>query len=131
MAVEALKDSALLKALKDLFADVSDLLQKEIRLARAEVTAAISGKVQAGIWMAAAGLLGFIALLLLIQAIVFGIASLGLGVHWASLIVAVVLAAAAAGAFFYGRSLAQEPLAPNRTIRQIHEDIGAVREQLT
>jgi len=131
MAAEALKDSALLKALKDLFADLADLLQKEVRLARAEVTAAVSGKVQAGVWMAAAGLLALIAALLVIQAIVFGLASLGLGLHWASLIMAIVLGAGAAGAFFYGRSLASGSLAPNRTIRQIKDDIGAVREQLT
>ena len=131
MAAEALKDSALLKALKDLFADLADLLQKEVRLARAEVTAAVSGKVQAGVWMAAAGLLALIAALLVIQAIVFGLASLGLGLHWASLIMAIVLGGGAAGAFFYGRSLASGSLAPNRTIRQIKDDIGAVREQLT
>jgi len=131
MAGESLTDSALLKGLKDLFADLADLVKKEVRLARAEVTAAISSAVQAGIWMAAAGLLGLIAALLLIQAIVFGIASLGVGVGWASLIVAVVLAALAAGAFFYGRSLAKGSVAPKRTLRQVNQDIGAVREQLT
>jgi hypothetical protein len=131
MAGESLKDSALLKTLKDLFADLADLVKKEVRLARAEVTAAISAAVQAGVWMAAAGLLGLIAALFLLQAIVFGIASLGIGVGWASLIVAVLLGAAAAGAFFYGRSLAKGSVAPKRTLRQINEDIGAVREQLT
>ncbi len=131
MAGESLKDSALLQSVKDLFSDLADLLQKEFRLARAEMTAALTGAVQAGVWMAAAGLLGLIAALFFLQAVVFGIASLGVGVGWASLIVAVLLAASAAGAFFYGRSLTKGSVAPKRTLRQINEDIGAVREQLT
>ena len=121
----------LVSALKELFADLSDLFRKEIRLAKAEVKQSVSNGLQAGIWMAAAGLLGLIALLVLIQAIVFGLASLGLGVGWASLIVAVVLAAAAAGLFFYGLSLARSAASPKRTLRQVNQDIAAAREQLT
>jgi len=131
MAHEALQDSPLIRTLKDLFADLSDLVRKEVRLARAEVAEAVAGGVHAGIWMAAGGLLALITVLLVVQAIVFGIASLGIGLHWASLIVAAVLAAAAAAAFFYGRSLAKGSLTPRRTLRQINDDIGAVREQLT
>jgi uncharacterized membrane protein YqjE len=131
MAYEALQDSPLIRTLKDLFADLSDLVRKEVRLAKAEVAETVAGGVQAGIWMAVAGFLALIAVLLLVQAIVFGIASFGIGLHWASLIVAVVLAAIAAGAFFYGRSLAKGSLTPKRTLKQINEDIGAVREQLT
>jgi hypothetical protein len=51
-------------------------------------------------------------------------------VGWASLIVGAVLGLLAAGAFFYGRSLAGS-LTPNRTMQQINRDITAVREQLT
>lgn len=130
MAHEAIKDSTLIKALGDLFTDLSDLVRKEIRLARAEMTEAVSSGVQAGAWMAAAGLLALIVALLLVQAAVFAIASLGLALHWACLIVAAVLAAAAAGAFFYGRSLARGRLTPRKTLKQINRDIGTAREQL-
>ena len=123
-------DLTLVSALKEVFADLKDLLHKEFRLAKAEMRQAVADSVKAGVWMAVAGFLGVLALLLLIQAVVFGIASLGLGVGWASLIVAAVLALAAAGAFFYGRSLAGD-LTPNRTMQQINRDITAVREQLT
>jgi hypothetical protein len=124
-------DLTLVSALKEVLSDFSDLLKKELRLARAEVTESVKTGLQAGIWMAAAGLLGLVAVLLLLQAIVFGLASLGLGVGWASLIVAVVLVVAAAAAFFYGRSLARDSMRAERTIRQVNRDITAVREQLT
>ena len=130
MRNEGSRDLTLVSALKDLFADLRDLIQKEVRLAKAEMGEAVAGGLKAGIWMAGAGLLALIAGLLLIQAIVVGLASLGLGIGWASLIVAVVLGAAAAGAFFYGRSLAGS-LTPKRTMRQVNQDVAAVREQLT
>jgi VIT1/CCC1 family predicted Fe2+/Mn2+ transporter len=124
-------DQALVGALKDILSDASDLFRKEIRLARAEVARSLSNGLQAGIWMAAAGVIGFVAMLVLIQALIFGIASLGLGLGWASLIVAVLLAAAAAGAFFYGRSLTSRVQAPKRVVKQVNQDVTAVREQFT
>jgi hypothetical protein len=122
--------STLVEALKDALADLRQLVQAELRLAKAELGAALAGGVKAGIWMAVAGLIGLMAVLFLLQAIVFGLASLGLGVGWASLIVAVILLAVAAGAFFYGRAQVK-PLTPTRTIRQVNRDVAALREQLT
>jgi len=121
----------LVNVLKDLFADFSDLVKKEIRLARAEMTEAVKGGLQAGLWMAAGGVLAIIAALVLLQAIIFGLASLGLGLGWAALIVAVALGALAAGAFIYGRSLTRGSIKPDRALRQINRDVAAVREQLT
>jgi hypothetical protein len=121
----------LVNVLKDLFADLSDLVKKEVRLARAEMTEAVKGGLQAGLWMGVGGVLAFIAALVLLQAIIFGLASLGLGLGWAALIVAVALGALAAIAFFYGRSLARGSLKPDRALRQINRDVAAVREQLT
>ena len=127
MAHDGLRNSPPLDALKDLFGDVSDLVRKEIRLAKAEIGAKISAGVTAGAWMAAAGFLALIAILLLVQALVFFIASFGIGMHWACLIVALVLLAAAGGLFFYGRSRARESFGPMRTVEQISKDIRAVR----
>lgn len=124
---EGIKDSALVAALRDLMSDVSDLLRKEMRLARAEITQMAAKGAQAGALMALAGVLGIVSLLLIVEAMVFGIASLGLAMHWASLIVAVLLAAIAAAIFFYGRALARGSFAPERTLVQINKDISAVR----
>jgi putative superfamily III holin-X len=62
---------------------------------------------------------------------VFGIASFGLALHWSCLIVAAVLGAGAAAAFFRGRANAQEELTPTRTINQIKQDIATTKEKLS
>jgi hypothetical protein len=131
MAHEQLKTSALPRALSDVVADLADLFQKEMRLARAEISAKISSKLQAGIWMSVAGVLGLVAALLLVQALVFGIASFGIALHWSCLIVAGVMAAGGALAFLKGRADAQEDMTPTVTIRQIKQDITTAKEQLT
>ena len=83
MAYEQLKQSGFANSLSATLADLSDLFQKELRLARAEMSEKLSVKVRAGVWMMVAGLFGLIAFFLLIQAAVFGIASFGIALHWA------------------------------------------------
>ena len=131
MALDRLQNSGLTHAFTDLLADLGDLLQKEIQLAKAEVTEKISSRLQASIWMVGAGLLALIAVLLVVEAAVFAIASFGLALHWSCLVVAAVLAAAAVAIFFYGRSLAEGDLMPTRSARQISQDIRTAKEQLT
>ena len=93
MAYDTLRNTGLVRALSDVLADLSDLVQKEIRLAKAEVTEKISAKLQASVWMVAAAVEGLIAALLVIQGIVFAIASFGLALHWSCLLVAAALRA--------------------------------------
>jgi uncharacterized membrane protein YqjE len=127
MTHESLRDSTLVSALKDLVADLSDLMRKELRLARAELAEKISLGMQAGIWMAVAAILMVLAGLLVIQSIVFGIASFGVPLHWSALIVAAVCVVIAAGSFLYGRSVARTSFGPSRTLSQIDKDIRAIR----
>jgi hypothetical protein len=131
MAHDAIRNSTLVRTVGDVLGDLSDLVQKEIRLARAEFTAKMTSGVQAGLWMLVAALLGFVASLLVIEAIVFALASFGLAIYWACLLVAGVLAVCGAAAFAYGRSAANEMLVPMRGAGQINEDIRTIREQLT
>ena len=131
MALDRLQNSALTRAFTDLFADLGDLVQKEMQLAKAELTEKITSRLQASIWMVAAGLLALIAGLLVVQAAVFAIASFGLALHWACLVVAAVLAAGALAAFSYGRSAMDDDLIPKRSVRQISQDIRTAKEQLT
>ena len=131
MAHEQLKNAALPRALSDVVADLADLFQKEMRLARAELSEKISTKLHAGIWMSAGGVLAVVAVLLLVQAAVFGIASFGIALHWSCLIVAGALLAIGAGAYFKGKADAQEELTPTRTMNQIQRDIRATKEQLS
>jgi len=131
MALDRLQNSGLTHAFTDLLADLGDLLQKEIQLAKAEMTEKITSRLQASIWMLGAGLLVFIVVLLVVEAAVFAVASFGLALHWACLLVASVLAVAAIATFFYGRSLTEGDLMPKRSTRQISQDIRTAKEQLT
>jgi len=131
MALDRLQHSGLAQAFTDLLADLGDLLQKEVQLAKAEVTEKITSRLKASIWMVGAGLLALIAGLLVVEAAVFAIASFGLALHWACLVVAGVLAAGALAAFYYGRSVADDDLLPERSARQISQDIRTAKEQLT
>jgi uncharacterized membrane protein YgcG len=131
MAHDRLQNSSLTKALTDLFADLADLVQKELQLAKTEITEKIAARLRASIWTIVAGVLGMVAALLVVEAAVFFIASFGLGLHWSCLLVAAVLAAGGAAAFYHGRSGAEEELLPRRAASQITEDIRTAKEQLT
>jgi type IV secretory pathway VirB2 component (pilin) len=131
MDYDRLRNSGLMQAVTDLFADLADLLQKELQLAKAEITEKIVSRLRASVWMVAAGVLAIVAVLLLIEAAVFGIASFGIALHWSCLIVTGVLLLIAAAAFFQGRAAAEGELMPTRTAKQISQDIKTAKEQLT
>jgi hypothetical protein len=131
MALERIKEAALPHTVSNVVADLADLFQKEMRLARAELSDKITTKLQAGVWMSAAGVLALIAGLLVVQAVVVGIASYGIALHWSCLIVAGVLAAFAVMLFFKGRFDAKGELAPTRAINQVKQDIATAKEQLS
>jgi hypothetical protein len=131
MDYDRLRNSGLVQAVTDLFADLADLLQKELRLAKTEITEKIVSRLRASVWMVVAGVLPIVAVLLLIEAAVFGIASFGIALHWSCLIVAGVLLLIGAAAFFQGRAAAEGELMPTRTAKQISQDIKTAKEQLT
>jgi hypothetical protein len=126
---QPLRESVIVRAMTDLLADLSDLIQKEARLARAEVTAKLTSRLRGGVWMAVGGLLGLVAALFVLEGVVFALAHAGMPLHWACLLVAAVVAIAAAVAFHAGRSQGDGELAP-RTARQFDETLRTVREQL-
>jgi hypothetical protein len=131
MAYEHLKNAALPRTLLDVVADIADLLQKEMRLAQAEIAAKLSAKLQAGVWMLAAGVLGLMAALLLVAGLVLFIASYGIALHWSCLIVAGVFGTVAMLAFLKGRADAEDGIAPARTLRQLKQDIAVAKEHLS
>ena len=131
MPFDGIRNSALIRTISDVLEAVPDLFRKEIRLAQVEFSEKIKDGVKASVWMIVAGFLALISFFILIEAVIFGIASLGLALHWSCLIVAAVIGAAAAGAFFYGHSTMPDTLVPARSVREINEDIRTVKEQLT
>src|SRR6185312_7206223 len=126
---ERLKDSLLIGTLSDVVGDVADLLQKELRLAKAELSEKLSTKLRAGLWMSITAALAIFAALVLIEAAIFAIASYGLALHWSCLIVAAALVVAAAGAYAIGNADARASVTPTRTLRQVRQDVVAAKER--
>jgi hypothetical protein len=129
--VEHLKNSALPRVLSEVIGDVTGLLQKEIRLAQAEISEKISHKLRAGAWLSATAIAGLTVVMLVVEALVFGIAAYGIAIHWACLIVAAMMAAIAGTAFFLGKADVEESVAPTRSMHNLKRDFSTATEQLT
>ena len=131
MVGDQLKTSTAASALGHVLRDLTDLVQKEMRLGQAEFSANLSAKLEGGVWWAAAAALAGIAFLLVVQAAVFVIASYGVLMHWSCLIAAAVVSLVAVLAYLIGRQDASVALMPSRTIHQIQQDVILSKEQLT
>ena len=124
--------SSLPNAFSRVITDLADLMQKEMRLARAELSEKLSITIRAGVWMSVAAVLAILAALLVVQACVLGLsAATGIALHWSSLIVAALLAAGGGAAFAKGKADVPEQLAPDRAIHQVKQDIAVAKEQFT
>jgi Co/Zn/Cd efflux system component len=131
MAYEALKESVLSRTVSDLLADFTDLMQKEIRLARTEISDKVSAKLRGMVWMVVAGLLGLVVALLILEGIVFALIGWGLSPAISCLLVAAVVAILAAVLFYQAKSILAEKFLPARAARQFNQDIRTAKEQLT
>ena len=124
--------SSLPNAFSKVVTDLADLMQKEMQLARAELSEKLSIGFRAGVWMSAAAVLAITSVFLIVQASVLGLsAATGVALHWSCLIVAAVLAAAAGAGFSKGRADVPEQLTPDRAINQVKQDIAVAKEQFT
>jgi putative superfamily III holin-X len=124
--------SSLPDAFSKVITDLADLMQKEMRLAQAELSEKLSISIRAGVWMSVAVALAIVGGLLIVQAIVLGLsAATGMALHWSCLVVAAVLAGAAGAAFTKGKADVPHQLTPDRTINQVKQDIAIAKEQFT
>ena len=124
--------SSLPNAFSKVVTDLADLMQKELQLARAELSEKLSISIRAGVWMSAAAVLAITSVFLIVQASVLGLsAATGVALHWSCLILAAVLAAAAGAGFSKGRADVPEQLTPDRAINQVKQDIAVAKEQFT
>ena len=122
------------RSIKDLLSDLSNsittLFRKEIQLARAETSEKITQVAVALGSLVGGAILALAALIVLLQALVIGLAAAGIPAGWASLIVGVVVAAIAYVMIHKGTSdLKASHLAPNRTVDSIKRDAQVVKEQ--
>ena len=124
--------SSLPNSFSKVVTDLADLMQKEMRLAQAELSEKLSISIRAGVWMSAAAVLAIVGVFLIVQAIVLGLsAASGIALHWSCLIVAAVLAGAAGAAFAKGRADVPHQLTPDRAINQVKQDLAVAEEQFT
>ena len=130
MAEESLWETRLIRVVTDLGTDLADLVQKELRLARTEILQKLTLGLQAGAWFAIAGVLGLFAVVLILEALVFGIAAAGIPLWGSCLLVAFLLCVLAAIALFYARRQSSEDMTPVRSARQFTRAVGTVKEQL-
>jgi uncharacterized membrane protein YqjE len=109
--------------------DISELVRKEVQLAKLELREEMTKASKAGGKLGAASVIGYLALLLASFAVVWGLAEV-LSVGWAFLIVAVVYAVVAAVLFKSGRSQLREVSAmPRQTMDTLKEDAEWARAQ--
>jgi hypothetical protein len=130
MTTERLRASPLPRALSDVVVDVADLVQKEMRLARAEIGQKLSNKLRAGTWMLIAAAVALIAFLMLIEGLALWIATFGISLYASHWIIGAALALISVLAYFAGRADARESLAPERTIHQVNRDMIETKERL-
>lgn len=131
MARERLRQPSLPEAFSEVLSDLADLFRKELRLARAELSANVSTKLRGGIWLGLAGLFGLAAFALVLGGLVSWITTFDVTLHVAFLIVAAAVGLLAILAYLVGWKEAQTELAPSRTISQVKQDIETTKEQLT
>ena len=127
MTNDSFQKTSAVRLIASAFSDFADLLRKEIRLARAEMTQNVAATVRAGVWMAVAGLLGLIALLVAVEGVVLLIASFGLALFWSCFAVAAALVVIAAVIYFVAR--AGSGLKPRRSLAQLNKSVRTVSER--
>ena len=123
------------RSLGDLFGDLSrqlgTLIQKEIQLAKTEMTARVTTIGRDAAMMGAGGALAYAALLIGLMALAFLLAELVNSFWLGFLIVAVIVGVIAAVLIQRGRSeLQKTDLAPKATIETIKEDAEWAKEQV-
>jgi drug/metabolite transporter (DMT)-like permease len=127
------EDRPLGSLLGDLMADLTELVSKEIQLAKAELSEKVSQATAGVTSLAVGGLVAFAGLLVLLDAAVYGVAALlGDAPLWAAaLIVGVVVLGIGMVLLLKGRSnLSAENLAPKRTVEAMRQNAETIREQV-
>jgi anti-sigma-K factor RskA len=124
-----LRHSALSHAVGDVLQDVSDLVNKELRFARAELATNLDTVVWKIASIAIAAVFALVALLVLAEAAIFALVDQGLPAPLACLLVgggAFVMAVIA-----YAASRSRASVSPSRTLEHVSADIRTAKEHLT
>ena len=108
--------------------DMSSIARSEIALAKAEITADAKQAGKGAGMFAGAGVMGFLGVVLLLFAVVYGLVAAGLSVWLSFLIVAVVLFVVAGILTLIGKKAVSKVQGkPERTIVTTQETIAAIK----
>jgi anti-sigma-K factor RskA len=122
------RHSALSHAVGDVLLDVSDLVQKELRFARAELTSNMNAVVWKVAGIIIAAVFALVALLALTEAAIFALASQGMPIHFACLVAGG--AAAVIAVIAYAASRSRASVSPSSTLQHMGADIRTAKEHL-
>jgi xanthine/uracil permease len=118
--------------LRDLANDVTALIRQELMLARTETQDKLHQTITAVVAMIAGALVAFAALIILLDALVYGLTEAGLQRWLAALIVGGVVAIIGFILVRKGQNdLSASRLAPDRTAANVRKDINLVKEQVS
>ncbi|HEX5200575.1 phage holin family protein [Paractinoplanes rhizophilus] len=119
---EEVADTSIGQMIGDISNDLSQLFRQEVELAKAELKQEASKAGKAAGMLGAASFAGYLAVVLLSFALVFGLANV-IDAGWAALIVAVIWAVIGAVLYTNGRKRLKtvDPV-PRRTVDTIKED---------
>ena len=118
--------------LRDLANDVTALVRQEMTLARTEAQDKLQQTVMAVMAMVAGALIAFAALIILLDALVYGLTEAGLERWLAALIVGVGVAIIGFILVRKGqKDLSASRLMPERTAENVRKDINLVKEQVS
>ena len=131
MGADRLRHSTLPSAFSNVLSDIADLTQKELQLAKAELSSKLNTKLRGGVWILVAAALVVLSGAVFSQALVIWITTFDIALHTACLIVGAMLVGLASIAYLVGREDVSEVLTPTRSIHHIKEDIRTTKEQLT
>ena len=119
---DEVENTSIGELLGNISGDLSQLFRQEVELAKAELKAEASKAGKAAGFLGVAGFAGYLAVVLLSFALVFGLANV-MDAGWAALIVAVLWAIVGAILFVSGRSkLKSVDPVPHRTVDTLKED---------
>jgi xanthine/uracil permease len=118
--------------LRDLANDSTALIRQELALARTEAQDKLHQSIVAVVSIVAGALLAFAALIVLLDALVYGLTEAGIERWLAALIVGGVVAAIGFLLVRKGQNdLSATRLTPDRTAANVRKDINMVKEQVS
>jgi hypothetical protein len=107
--------------------DLSTILRSEVALAKAELQADVKAAAVGGAMFAVAGVVAFLALILLLIAAAYGLVAAGLAPWLAFLVVAVVLLVITGVLALVGKSQVSRTGPPERTLRTTKETVATLK----